>query len=64
VNREALPLIIGLLTPLVLVLIIILYFYGYDFISFFKQINILYYIVILPVLLGMIFAILKWKESR
>ncbi len=67
-NREALPLIIGLLIPLVLVLVIVLYFSGYDVTlslrEFLKKIPILYYIIVLPVILGFIIAIAKWKENR
>jgi len=67
-NREALPLVIGLLIPLVLVLVIVLYFSGYDVTlllrEFLKKIPILYYIIVLPVILGFIIAIAKWKENR
>ena len=67
-NREALPLIIGLLIPLVLVLGIVLYSSGYDVTlplrEFLKKIPILYYIIVLPVILGFIIAIAKWKEDR
>ena len=67
-NKEGLPLIIGLLIPIALVLVIVLYFSGYDFTlsfrTFLKEIPILYYIIVLPVTLGFIIAIAKWKESR
>lgn len=67
-NREALPLIIGLLIPLVLVLGIVLYSSGYDVTlslrEFLKKIPILYYIIVLPVIIGFIIAIAKWKENR
>jgi len=64
VNREALPLIIGLFIPVVLVLIIFLYKSGYDFISLLEKIPILYYIIIFPIIIGFIFTIIKWRQSK
>ena len=60
VNKESLPLIVALLVPILLVSIIILYFYGYDITLFFREINIIYYIIIFPIALGFIVAIIKY----
>ena len=59
-NRESLPLICALLIPIALVSFILLNYYGYDIILFFRKINILYYIVIFPIVLGFIVIIVKW----
>ena len=58
-NRESLPLILGILAPITLVSIILLYYYGYDLTEFLRQIDILYYIVIFPFILGFIVIIVK-----
>ncbi|MBS3748664.1 MAG: hypothetical protein KGY65_00145 [Candidatus Thermoplasmatota archaeon] len=57
VNREAVPLAIGLCIPLSLVAIVLVQSYGIDFISFIKSLDVLYYIAIFPILLGLIVAI-------
>jgi len=62
VNRESLPLIFALLVPVILVLIVLLYYYGLDLTEFFRKINILYYIVIIPIVLGFIVAIIKYMR--
>jgi len=59
-NRESLPLICALLIPIALVSLILLNYYGYDIILFFRKINILYYIVIFPIVLGFVVIIVKW----
>jgi hypothetical protein len=59
VNRESLPLILGLLIPFVLVLIILLYYYGYDITEFLRKFDIIYYIVMIPFILGFIVVIVK-----
>jgi len=61
-NRESLPLIIALLVPVVLVLIVLLYYYGYDITEFFRKLNILYYIVIVPIVLGFVVAVIKYMR--
>jgi len=60
VNKESLPLIAALLIPILLVSIILLYFYGYDITLFFREINIIYYIIIFPIALGFTVAIVKY----
>lgn len=57
VNREAAPLAIGLCIPLILVVIVMIQRYGIDFISFIKSLDVLYYIAIFPILLGLFVAI-------
>jgi hypothetical protein len=59
VNRESLPLIGALLVPIVLVLIILLYFYGYDLTLFLRKIPLIYYIIIFPIALGFTVGIIK-----
>jgi len=62
VNRESLPLIFTMLVPVVLVLIVLLYYYGYDITEFFRTLNILYYIVLIPIILGFIVAVIKYMR--
>ena len=59
-NRESLPLICALLIPIALVLLILINYYEYDIISFFLNINILYYIIIFPIVLGFVVIIVKF----
>jgi len=59
VNRESLPLIFALLIPVLLALVILLYYYGYDITVIFRKIPILYIIVLIPVALGFIAGIAK-----
>ena len=66
-NREALPLILAILVPIVLVSIVLLYVYGYeylfDIIVLLRKIDLIYYIIILPFALGLLAALLKWKKA-
>jgi hypothetical protein len=57
VNREAAPLAIGLSIPLALVVIVVIQYYGIDFIAIIKTLDVLYYIAIFPILLGLVVAI-------
>jgi len=61
-NRESLPLLLALFVPIILVVIVLLYYYGYDITEFFRKLNILYYIVIIPVVLGFTVAIIKYMR--
>jgi hypothetical protein len=63
-NREALPFIGALLVPIILVGIIILYFYGFDLTKFFRQIDLIYYIVLSPIALGLFLAILHYRKPE
>jgi len=62
VNKESLPLILTLLVPVILVLIVLLYYYGYDITEFFRRLNILYYIVLIPIVLGFFVAVIKYMR--
>jgi hypothetical protein len=59
-NRESLPLIGALLVPCILVLIIIMFYYGYDITSFLRQFPLIYYIVIVPIALGFVVGVIKF----
>jgi len=61
-NRESLPLIIGLILPIVLVIIIGLYYYGIDLTEIFKKIDNIYYLIILPFVLGFLVIIVKFTR--
>ena len=67
-NREALPFILALSIPIVLVSLVLLQIYGYDLTSFFRELDIIYYIIILPLALGFIVTILisgkNWEELQ
>ena len=58
-NRESVPLILGLLIPIGLVLILLLYYYGIDITVFLRKFPLIYYIVIFPFVLGFIVIIVK-----
>ena len=62
-NREAGPLIIAILLPIIVVLLIFLYTNGYDITTYFKKIDIIYYIVVFPIALGLLVAILRYKKE-
>ena len=61
-NREAFPLIVVILTPIILVSIILLYIYGYDVTLLLRKIDIIYYIIVFPFVLGLLAALLKLKK--
>jgi hypothetical protein len=63
-NREAAPLIVGLLLPVIFVASVVLYLSGYDIIAFFRKINIIYYLLILPFGLGLLVIILWFRKPR
>jgi len=58
-NKESLPLIMGLLIPVLLVLVILLYYYGFDITIYLRKFPAVYYIVIFPFILGFIVIIVK-----
>lgn len=60
VNKESLPLVMGLLIPIALVVIILLYIYGYDITKSLRDIDLIYYIIILPITLGFTASIIKY----
>ncbi|MCK5112369.1 MAG: hypothetical protein KAQ84_02385 [Thermoplasmatales archaeon] len=63
-NREALPLILAILAPIVLVSLILLYFYGFDFTLYLKKIDLIYYIIVIPFALGLFAALLRLRKPR
>jgi hypothetical protein len=62
VNRESLPLIFALMIPFLLILVILLYIYGYDITLFLRQIHWVYYVIILPIILSFTVAIIKYMR--
>jgi len=63
VNREATPLILGLFIPLLLVGLIALRMYGFDIILLLDQVDVLYYIVLFPIVLGLIVALFNREKN-
>ena len=63
-NREALPLILVISFPIVMVALISFYFYGYDLTRYLREIEPIYYIILLPFALGTIAGILKIKKPH
>jgi hypothetical protein len=61
-NREAAPLIIGILVPIIIVAVIILYISGYDITVYLRKIDIIYYIIVFPFGLGLLAAILYYRK--
>ena len=59
VNKEVLPLISAITIPIMLVSIILLYYYGYDVTKYLREVDIMYYVIIFPITLGLLVAILK-----
>lgn len=63
-NREALPLIVGILVPVIFVGLIVLYLNGYDITVYLRKINIIYYLLILPFALGILVIIFWFRKPR
>ena len=63
VNREAIPLLVGVSIPLILLGLLIIQITRYDIIGFLLSIDIIYYIVIFPIVLGLIFALLNRSKE-
>jgi hypothetical protein len=63
-NREAAPLIVGILIPIVLVVLIVLYTSGYDITEYLRKIDVIYYILVIPFGLGLLVAILWFNKPR
>jgi hypothetical protein len=61
-NRESLPLIVIILTPIIIVLFVILHYYDFDFFIYIKKIDTIYYVIIFPFVLGLVAALLKNNE--
>lgn len=62
-NKEAGPLIIAIILPIILVSLMFLYINGYDITIYFRKIDIIYYIVVFPIALGLLVAILRYKKE-
>jgi hypothetical protein len=62
-NKEAGPLIIAVLVPIILITVIFLYINGYDLTIYLKKIDIIYYIIIFPIALGLLVAILRYRKE-
>ena len=62
-NKEAGPLIIVIIAPIILVSLMFLYINGYDITIYFRKIDIIYYIVVFPIALGLLVAILRYKKE-
>ena len=58
------PLIVGLLVPLIVVSLIVLYVSGYDVTVYLRKIDVIYYIVVLPFGLGLLAAILWFRKPK
>jgi hypothetical protein len=63
-NREVVPLIIGILIPIVLVSLIVLYLSGYDITIYLRRINIIYYLLTIPFALGLLAAIIWYRKPQ
>jgi len=63
-NREAVPLIIGILVPIIFVAFIVLYLYGFDVTVYLRKINIIYYLLVLPFGLGILVIIIWFRKPR
>jgi len=63
-NREAVPLIIGIFAPLILVAFIALYISGYDITVYFRNINLIYYLMVLPFGLGLLVVVLWFRRPK
>ena len=61
-NREALPLIIGILIPVIIVALIVLYVSGHDVTVYLRKIDLIYYVIVFPFGLGLLAAILWFKK--
>ena len=58
VNREAAPLIVGVSLPIILLALLFIQLYQYDLLALLLSIDMIYYIVLFPIFLGLLFAIL------
>jgi ABC-type multidrug transport system permease subunit len=63
-NREAVPLIVGILIPVIFVALIVLYLNGLDITVYLRKINIIYYLLILPFALGLLVIIFWYRKPR
>jgi len=68
VSRESLPLIFAIIVPVGLISLIVLYLYGYDLTlslrTFLKGVPFIYYVIITPIILGVIAAVMQLKKAK
>ncbi|RLF59643.1 MAG: hypothetical protein DRN27_01985 [Thermoplasmata archaeon] len=57
VNREAAPLLLGVSIPIILLLLLIIQLYKFDLVALIKSVDMIYYIVLFPIFLGVILAL-------
>lgn len=62
-NREALPLILGLSIPIIAVALIVIYIMGVDYLSILLRVEPIYYIVLIPFVLGVAAAAMWLKKN-
>ena len=58
VNREAAPLILGVSIPILLLGLLLIQLYEFDIFAVIQSIDPIYYIVMFPIILGVIMAFL------
>jgi len=63
-NREALPLLVGIIVPILFVALIALYILGYDITMYLRKIDSIYYVVLIPFGLGLLAALLYFRKPR
>jgi hypothetical protein len=63
-NREAVPLLVGILIPILVVALIVLYLNGFDITIYLRKINIIYYLILLPFALGLLVIIFWFRKPR
>jgi|APFre7841882654_1041346.scaffolds.fasta_scaffold00750_27 predicted Na+-dependent transporter len=63
-NREALPLIAGIITPILIVALITTYLGGVDYLSILNRIPLIYYIVLVPFILGALAAAFYLRKNK
>ena len=63
-NREALPLIAGIVIPFAVVGLIICYILGNDYLMILRQIPLIYYIVLTPFGLGALAAAFWLRKNK
>ncbi len=63
-NREALPLIVGIAVPIIAVALIISYVLGIDYLAVFRAVSPIYFIVLIPFILGAFAAGMWLRKSR
>jgi hypothetical protein len=63
-NREAVPLLVGIVVPVLFVALIVLYISGYDITVYLRKIDVIYYILLIPFGLGLIAALVWFRKPR